>query len=253
MSDSDQRVRYDRVDETLAWITLNRPAKRNALDEAGWRALSDALERAAEEVRVAAVRGTGPAFCAGDDIRALVDLETGADGEALGSLLAESLFGLERLSIPVVAAVDGPAFGGGCELVAACDLALATPEATFALPETQVGAYPPYAAARPIAFGGKKSVARMALTGEPIDAATAAERGLVNDVVPADELDAEVASLAASIADAPAPATRLAKRRLRAGLAAAGDETTLTVEGFSQVATCEACREAAASFFEERS
>ena len=249
MSDSETAVRYDRAGD-LAWITLNRPDSRNALDEAGWAALIDALDRAAAEARVAAIRGAGPAFCAGDDIRSLVDLETGADGEALGELLAASLFGLEELPIPVVAAVDGPAYGGGCELVAACDLALATPEATFALPETQVGAYPPYAAARPVAFGGKKQLIRMALTGEPIDAETAVDRGLANEVVPAGDLETAVANLADSIAAAPEPATRLAKRRIRAGLQATADEWSQTVEGFSQVATCEPCGDAAAAFFE---
>ncbi len=250
MTDPDDPVHYDRESEALAWITLNRPERRNALDEAGWRGLGDALDRAAREVRVAAIRGTGPAFCAGDDIRSLVDLETGSDGARLGELLAESLFGVEELPIPVVAAVDGPAFGGGCELVAACDLAVATEDATFALPETSVGAYPPYAAARPEAFGGKKSLSRMVYTGEPIDAEAAADRGIVNETVPAEDLEPTVAELAEAVADSPFEATRLAKRRVRAGLATAGDEYDQTVDGFAQVATCEPCTEAARRFFE---
>lgn len=244
----DDGIRYDR-DGDRARITLAIPEKRNALDEAGWRGLCEALERAADEARVAVIDGEGPAFCAGDDIQSLVDLETGEDGEALGGLLAESLFGIEALPIPVIAAVDGPAYGGGCELVGACDLAVATEAATFALPEAQVGAYPPYAAARPAAFGGQKAVSRLGLTGQPIDAARAAELGLVNECVPADELGATVDELVGEILGAPAPATRLAKRRLRAGVRTPADERTLTVEGFAQVATCEACTAAARAFF----
>lgn len=250
MSDSDDSVRYDRVNDDLAWITLDRPDRRNALDEDGWRALCSALDRAAREVRVAAIRGTGPAFCAGDDIRSLVDLETGSDGARLGELLAESLFGVEELPIPVVAAVDGPAFGGGCELVAACDVAVATEDATFALPETTVGAYPPYAAARPEAFGGKKALSRMVYTGEPIDAEAASDRGIVNDTISTEDLEPTVAELADEVAGSPFEATRLAKRRIRAGLATNGDEHDQTVDGFAQVATCEPCAEAARRFFE---
>ncbi|MHB9286676.1 enoyl-CoA hydratase/isomerase family protein [Halobacteriales archaeon Cl-PHB] len=251
MTDTDDRVRYDRENETLAWITLNRPDRRNALDEAGWRELGAALDRAEGEARVAAIRGAGPAFCAGDDIRSLVDLESGRDGERLGELLAEILFGLEQLSIPVVAAVDGPAYGGGCELVAACDLAVATEDATFALPETSVGAYPPYAAARPEAFGGKKPLSRMVYTGDPIDADGAVERGLVNETVSAGDLESTVADLADSVAETPAEATSLAKRRIRAGLTKHGDDRDLTVDGFARVATCESCTEAARRFFED--
>lgn len=250
MTDSDDRVRYDGESETTAWITLNRPERRNALDEDGWRELGAALDRAAREARVAAIRGAGPAFCAGDDIQSLVDLETGRDGERLGELLAESLFGVEQLPIPVVAAVDGPAFGGGCELVAACDMAVATADATFALPETTVGAYPPYAAARPEAFGGKKALSRMVYTGEPIDAEDAAQRGLVNETVPAADLADTVMEIAGHVAESPVEATRLAKRRVRAGLTKDGDEYDGTVDGFAQVATCDPCTEAARQFFE---
>jgi enoyl-CoA hydratase/carnithine racemase len=113
---NEERVRYER-DGRTAWITLDRPGKPNALDEAGWRDLAAALDRAAGETRVAVLTGAGGAFCAGDDVATLAGLESAADGEAPGRLLADSLFGIERLSIPVLAAVEGPAYGGG--LVAA--------------------------------------------------------------------------------------------------------------------------------------
>ncbi len=238
------------LDGDCARVTLTRPEHRNALDEAAWQGLSDALDRAAEEARVAVIDGAGPAFCAGDDIQSLVDLETGEDGEALGELLARTLFGIEGLSIPVIAAVDGPAFGGGCELVAACDLAIATDESTFAIPETHLGAYPPYAAARPVAFGGKKVVTELALTGEPIDATRAATVGLVNQVVEADALEPAVEDLVERIQDAPETAVDLTKRRIRSGLRTQADEIEQTIEGFGRVATCPECRAAARAFFE---
>lgn len=242
----DGAVRYER-DGATAWVTLDRPDKRNALREADWRALGTALDRAAEEARVAVLSGAGEAFCAGDDVATLAALETAADGEALGALLAESLFGVERLPVPVVAAVDGPAVGGGCELVAACDLAVATDDATFALPEVHVGAYPPYAVARPGAFGGKQRLLDMALTGDPVDAEAARDRGLVSRVVAPDDLDETVADLVDTVTDAPGPAIRLVKRYARAGVAS-GDERDLTADGFARVAQSPECQDAAESF-----
>jgi enoyl-CoA hydratase/carnithine racemase len=241
-------VRYELREQT-AWVTLDRPTKRNALREQDWRALGTALERAADEAHVAVLEGAGAAFCAGDDVATLADLETAADGEALGALLAESLFGIERLAVPVVAAVDGAAYGGGCELVAACDLAVATEDARFALPETKVGAYPPYAVARPGAFGGKKRLLELALTGEPVDAAQALEWGLVSRVVPEDGLADAVAALVDATVEAPKPAVRLLKRYARAGVAD-GDERDLTADGFARVAESAACHDAAEAFLD---
>lgn len=246
---SERTINYER-DGDAAWITLSRPGKRNALDERGWRDLSSALERAAADARVAVLRGAGEAFCAGDDVGTLADLETAEDGEALGALLADSLFGVERLPIPVVAAVDGPAYGGGFELVAACDLAVATAGARFALPETRVGAYPPYAVARPGAFGGKKRLLELALTGEPIDPERAREWGIVNRVVADDALEDAVADLVDGVTDAPKPAVRLLERHAHAA-AAGGDERGLVADGFARVALSEACTEAARSFLED--
>ena len=233
-----------------AWLTIDRPEKRNALPVAGWHELADLLGRAEDEARVAVVTGVGDAFCAGDDIASLVAAETDADVVELADALVDALFGVETLDVPVVAAVNGLAYGGGCELVAACDLAVAVEGATFALPETTIGAYPPYAVERIGATVGKKRLMELALTGDPIDAERAEEWGLVNRVVAGDELEGTVEAFAASVAESPRTATRTAKRAAAAGLASA-DERERVHESLSTVLADGECRAAARAFLED--
>ena len=233
-----------------AWITIDRPGKRNALHVAGWRELTDLLHRAEEDARVAVVTGVGDAFCAGDDIAALAAAETGGDVAELADSLFDALFGVETLDVPVVAAVNGLAYGGGCELVAASDLAVAVEDATFALPETTIGAYPPYAMERVAATVGKKRLMELVLTGDPIGAGGARDWGLVNRVVAGSDLEATVESFVASIAESPPTATRTAKRVAAAGLASA-DERERVHESLSTVLADEECRAAARSFLED--
>jgi enoyl-CoA hydratase len=244
-------IRYE-LDGDAAWVTIDRPEKKNALDNPGWRDLHDALTRASEEARVAVLAGAGDAFCAGDDIATIAGIETDADVETLCQRLYEGLWGIESLPVPVVAAVDGLAYGGGFELAAAADLAVATEGSTFALPETRIGAYPPYALARITALCGKKRLMHLVLTGDAIDAATAEEWGLLNRVVTdEDELAEAVAEYVDSIAESPRPATRFAKRYAREALAAAGERADLH-GGFAGVATSEACLDAARAFLDRR-
>ncbi|WP_254537138.1 enoyl-CoA hydratase/isomerase family protein [Halomarina litorea] len=241
-------IRYD-LDDRTAWVTLDRPEKKNALDLQGWRDLAAALDRAAEEACVAVLAGAGDAFCAGDDIATLAALDTEADVRALADCLAEGLYGVETCGVPVVAAVDGLAYGGGFELVAAADLAVASEAATFALPETRIGAFPPYAVSRIGALCGKKRLLELALTGDPIDADTAHDWGLVNRVVPDEDLPGAVADLVDSITASPAPATRLAKEYATLALSQHGERDRVH-GGFARVATSEACRDAARAFLD---
>jgi enoyl-CoA hydratase/carnithine racemase len=241
-------IRYD-LDGETAWITLDRPEKKNALDLDGWRSLADALDRAGEEARVAVLAGSGDAFCSGDDIASLADLGSEADVRELADCLARGLYGVERSPIPVVAAVDGLAYGGGFELVAAAHLAVATEGSTFALPETRIGAFPPYAVGRIGALCGKKRLLELALTGEPVDATTAHDWGLLNRVVPAGDLPGAVASLVDSVTEAPAAATRLATEYAALALADAGDRERLR-GGFARVAGSEQCRAATRAFLD---
>ncbi|QLG29067.1 enoyl-CoA hydratase/isomerase family protein [Halorarum halophilum] len=233
-----------------AWITIDRPEKRNALPVAGWRELTGLLRRAEGEARVAVVTGVGDAFCAGDDIAALDAAETDADVAELADSLYDALFGVEKLDVPVVAAVNGLAYGGGCELVAASDLAVAVEDAAFALPETTIGAYPPYAMERVASTVGKKRLMELALTGEPIDAEWARDWGLVNRVVGEGDLSTAVEAFVSSIAESPPTATRTAKRAAAASLASA-DERERVHESLSTVLADEECRAAARSFLED--
>lgn len=241
-------LRYDRRD-TVAHVTLDRPEKQNALTMAGLRDLSEAFDRAEREARVLVLHGAGDAFCAGDDIASLAELGDGTDPETLATRLYEALFGAEQLSIPVVAAVDGVAYGGGFELVAAADLAVATQDATFALPETRIGAYPPYAVARIGQLCGRKRLLELLLTGEPVDADTALDWGLLNRVVPPADLDEAVATYVDAVHESPAPAVALAKRYVHAAIAAGGERDRV-VEGFTALAEEPACLDAARAFLE---
>jgi enoyl-CoA hydratase/carnithine racemase len=170
------------VREEAVWIRLDRPEKLNALHLDDWRDLHEELERASTEARVAVITGTGDAFCAGDDIGTLESMDTADDVNEPAERLHDVLFGIEELSIPVITAINGLAYGGGCEIVAASDIAVAVEEATFALPETRIGAYPPFAAERIAEFAGKKRSMELMLTGEPIDAEAALRMGLVSRV-----------------------------------------------------------------------
>jgi enoyl-CoA hydratase/carnithine racemase len=185
-----------------AWLWLNRPRQRNALSRAVLEALQvhlDALERESA-VRAVVLAGAGPAFCAGHDLKEMRAME---DREALKALFRQCsrmMLTLRRLPLPVIARVHGQATAAGCQLVAMCDLVVASDDATFAVSGINVGLFcstPGVALSRQIA---RKHALEMLFTGEFIDARAAEKRGLVNRVVPADRLDAEVDGLVASIA-----------------------------------------------------
>jgi enoyl-CoA hydratase/carnithine racemase len=204
-------IRYN-LDEETAQIIIDRPGNKNALSPVAHRELTTALDRAGDQARVAILTGTGDAFCAGSDIKSLRDVETAADAEALVEPEYRLHRRIESLSIPVIAAVNGKAYGGGFELVAACDLAVATADATFALPETRLGLTPGYSLDRGVELVGRKRILELALTGDEIDAVTAREWGLLNRVVDPGGLEAVIDDLATSIADAPPLAVAAVKR-----------------------------------------
>jgi enoyl-CoA hydratase/carnithine racemase len=220
-------ISYELREET-AWITIDRPEKANAIHPDGWRALADAVELAGEESRVAVLTGAGEMFSAGDDIAELATFEDTADVEELTEAVYGAYHGIERTDVPVVAAVNGPALGGGLELVVACDLAVASDEATFALPEGRIGAYPPFAVERIGHAGGRKRMMELVLTGESIDATTATEWGLVNRVVPPADLADEVGSLVGAICRSPRRSVRIAKQYVNGTAAAVAERERMT-------------------------
>jgi enoyl-CoA hydratase/carnithine racemase len=182
-------------------IALNRPEKRNALSLQMMRELDDALAEVGHEaeIRVLILRGEGAAFSAGHDLRELVDRDVETYQmifEACVALMAR----IVAIPQPVIAEVAKVATAAGCQLVAACDLAVASTEATFATPGVRIGLFcstPMVALSRAI---GRKRAMEMLLTGDPIDAATALAWGLVNRVVAPDRLHEETLALARKIA-----------------------------------------------------
>jgi len=177
--------------EAVAWVTLNRPEVLNALNRKLWREIYENLDRAEKspKVRAVVITGAGRAFCAGDDIKEVFNLKTTEEAKTFFTeFAAPAITKIVSLPKPVVAAVNGLAYGGGCEIAMLCDLVVASQNAMFAVPEALIGAIPPVAAVVGAYVIGKLNVSKMMLTGEPISAEEAKRIGLVNEVVPSGEL-----------------------------------------------------------------
>ncbi|MDP2470581.1 MAG: enoyl-CoA hydratase-related protein [Candidatus Palauibacterales bacterium] len=202
----------------IATITLNRPERRNALNRALVEELKESLTRAGEDerLRVVAVRGSGPDFCAGADLRELQEaVQAGPeasleDAQALGDLFLL----IRRLEKPVVALVHGRALAGGAGLATACDLVLAAADAQFGYPEVQLGFVPAMVMAILRRAVGEKRAFELITLGHSIDAETASRYGLVNRVFPAADFDRECEAFLADLGTRSASALALSKRLL---------------------------------------
>jgi enoyl-CoA hydratase/carnithine racemase len=191
------------VDGTMARLTMNRPEKRNSLSLAHMQELIDSLKAIGEskEAQVVVLGGNGPAFCAGHDLSEMV----GRDPEFyrhLFDICCELMETVQAIPQPVIARVHGVATAAGCQLAATCDLVVASEEARFATPGVRIGLFcstPMVALSRAV---GQKKAMEMLLTGDFISAEEALAHGLVNRVVPAEELAAETQRLADKIAEA---------------------------------------------------
>jgi enoyl-CoA hydratase/carnithine racemase len=205
-------VLYQVIDK-VAILTLNHAQKRNALSGAMLSALQGQLDRSAKEpgVRVAILRAAGPVFSAGHDLRELAG-GCEAEHEALFELCTRVMETIRLLPWPVIAQVQGLATAAGCQLVASCDLVLASEQAAFATPGVKIGLFcstPAVALSRAVM---PKKAMEMLLTGTAISAAEAERAGLVNRVVPAERLAEETMRLAQQIATASAHTLALGKR-----------------------------------------
>lgn len=191
-----------RQDEAgVATLTLNRPKQYNALSQAMLGALQAALDAVAADksVRVVVIAGAGPAFCAGHDLKEMRAHADPAFHQALFAQCGRVMLAINRLPQPAIARVHGIATAAGCQLVAACDLAVASDNARFATSGINVGLFcatPGVALSRNL---GRKQALELLLTGDFIDAPTALRQGLINRVTPLDQLDATVWQLADSI------------------------------------------------------
>jgi enoyl-CoA hydratase/carnithine racemase len=184
-------------------VTLNRAEKRNALSLEVMRELIAAFEAigADRTVKVVILRGLGPAFSAGHDLREMLQRSV-EEYRTTFDVCVRLMETIQAIPQPVIAEVAGIATAAGCQLVATCDLAVASSAAKFATPGVKIGLFcttPMVALTRAI---GRKRAMEMLLTGEFVDAATAADWGLVNRVVAPDELESATRALAARIASA---------------------------------------------------
>lgn len=185
-------------DGRVTRIALDRPERRNALSLALMEQMLDALHALTRETEVVVVEATGPVFSAGHDLSEMLARDA-AFYDELFAVCTELMLAVHDTPQPVIAKVHGGATAAGCQLVAACDLAVASEDAWFATPGIKIGLFcstPMVPLTRVI---GRRRALHMLLTGQPVDARTALDWGLVNEVVPAAELDTAVTALVSQI------------------------------------------------------
>ena len=190
------------IADGVATVTLNRPDKRNAMNTAlltGLRERFDALD-SRPDVRVVVVRGAGPAFCSGMDLREMEE-RGGAQADPESGVIA-TLQRVERARHPTIAMVHGDAIAGGCELALHCDLRVAADVARFGMPLARVGLVVPFLLGQKLVeIVGPAHARQLLFTGRPIDARRAYEIGMVHEVVPPAQLEPVTYALARIVAD----------------------------------------------------
>ncbi len=206
--------------DNVCTLTINRPESLNALNTDVLRDLDKAVDAAAadSDVRVIVITGAGRAFVAGADIQEMADLGM-QEGRAFGQVGQVLFRKIEKLEKPTIAAVNGFALGGGCELALCCDMRIASEQAIFGQPEVGLGIIPGFSGTQRLtAAVGKAKAAELILTAQNIDAAAALQMGLVNRVVPADRLMEETQQLAEKIAANAPLAVRWANSAIKRGM-----------------------------------
>jgi enoyl-CoA hydratase/carnithine racemase len=216
-------------------LTLNRPQAFNALSESMLDALQTALDRVGQDeaVRAVVIAAAGKAFCAGHDLKEMRAEPSLGYYERLFAQCGRMMMSIQKLPVPVIAQVQGIATAAGCQLVAMCDLAVAASEARFAVSGVNLGLFcstPSVALSRNLS---RKAAFEMLVTGDFISADQALAKGLVNRVVQADQLGAEVQRLLAAIVSKPRVAIAMGKglfyRQLEGGIQAAYDDAGRTM------------------------
>lgn len=207
------------MEKGLARVTLNRPDRRNAIDDRMAGELADAFNQLSDDpsVRVIVLTGSGPVFCAGADIAWM-----GSDGAVSAAQARKDAEGLmtmfrsiDECLAPVIGRVQGPAFGGGVGLIAVCDIAVAAEDSTLALSEVRLGLIPAVIAPFLLRKAGESFVRRYCVTGQRFPASVAHHVNLVHDVVARSALDARVAELVEAVMRSAPHATRQTKALLR--------------------------------------
>jgi enoyl-CoA hydratase/carnithine racemase len=218
MAESPSRTLRVAVAGGVARVTLARPERRNPLSLAVLRDLGSALRDLAGDpaCRVVVLAAEGPAFSAGHDLVEMTECRDRAFYEALFGACADVMEAIREMPQPVIARVHAIATAAGCQLVAACDLAIAADTARFATPGVDIGLFCSTPMVPLVRAVGRKRALEMLFTGTPIDAPTAAAWGLVNRAVAAADLDAEVDALARTIASKNPAIVGLGKRAFHA-------------------------------------
>jgi enoyl-CoA hydratase len=213
-------ILFETVTDGVRLLTMNRPELRNALSWEAMQAFGEAIEQAADDpqVRALVITGSGGAFCSGGDLYQLDQYPTYDDGARLAAVMGDALNRLEQLPIPTLAAMEGPALGGGAELALACDLRIMADSATLGLMHIRLGITP--------AWGGGQRLLRLIgyplamewlTTGRVLRAPEAYQQGLANRVVPEGSALEAALSMAHDIASRDPQAVRSAKRLLQLG------------------------------------
>ena len=245
------------IKDGIAFVTINRPDKLNALNDQVMKELADAAERIATEAEIkgAILTGSGPkSFVAGADIGDL-SKQGPFDGKARAQRGQSVLRRLETCGKPVIAAINGFALGGGCELAMACHIRIASDNAKFGQPEVKLGIAPGYGGTQRLPrLVGKGVALQLILTGEMIDAQEAYRIGLVNRVVPAADLLAESEKMMRGILAMGPLAVRLAMEAVDQGLEMTLDEgLLLEANHFGLLAATQDTKEGLTAFLEKRS
>ena len=241
-----------------AWLWLNRPEQRNALNDLVLHSILNSLKELEKDpaCRVVVLAGRGQAFCAGGDLSRMEQTAamTRAKSKAAAGRFAKLLYRMHTYPKPLIARVHGAAFAGGMGLVAACDLVVAAEEAEFCLPEVKIGLVPAMISPYIVRVLGESQARRYILTGERLAAREAHRIGFVHECVAAAELDARVEKFAAQLAQAGPQALARSKKLLarvaKAAITPKLSERTAAV--LADVRAGEEAREGIRSFLEKR-
>jgi len=242
----------------VAVVTLNRPEVRNAFDDAliaalaaNFKALDDD-----DDVRAVVLGGNGPAFCAGGDLNWMKRMAGYSYEENLHDAmgLAVMLQTIDRMKKPVIARVHGPAYAGGTGLVAACDIAVGTPEAKFCLSEAKIGLSPATISPYVLRAMGERAARRYFLTAEVFDAEEALRIGMLSALVPAAQLDATIDSLLGNLLACGREALAKIKDLIRAVASRPIDDSMVadTARRIAEIRGSVEGKEGVASFLEKR-
>ncbi|TMH99752.1 MAG: enoyl-CoA hydratase/isomerase family protein [Betaproteobacteria bacterium] len=244
--------------EGVAWITLNRPEVRNAFDDALIASLKNCFSEleADRSTRIVVLAGNGPAFCAGADLNWMKRMagygyeENLADARSLADMLAA----LDRLPKPTIARVHGAAFAGGTGLVAACDIAIGTPQAKFCFSEAKLGLSPATISPYVMRAIGERAARRYFLTAEVFDAAEACRIGLLSACVSSNQLDSSVEEIIKHLLAGGSEAHAKIKELIRAVGGRAVDAALVadTARRIAEIRVSPEGREGIASFLEKR-